>query len=51
VQVDNDILLAIADDNEETALVFLSGIADEGRNARITAGGQYGGRRQREKTE
>ena len=51
MEVDDDILLAIADDYEEAALVFLGGIADEGRDARITAGGQYGGRRQREKTE
>jgi hypothetical protein len=35
VQVDDDILLTVADDYEETALVFLSSIADEGRNARV----------------
>jgi len=35
VQVDDDILLAIANDYEEAALVFLGSIADEGWNARI----------------
>lgn len=35
VQVDDDILLTVADDYEEAALVFLSSIADEGRNARV----------------
>ena len=40
MQVDDDILLAIADDYEEAALVFLGGIANEGGNARIAMAGQ-----------
>jgi hypothetical protein len=47
VQVDDDILLAVADDYEEAALVFLGGVADEGRNARITIVGQQEGRYRR----
>lgn len=43
MQVDDDILLAIADDYEEAALVFLGGIADEGRDARIAMSNQQEG--------
>ena len=37
MKVDNDILLAVANNDEEAALLFLNGIANEGGNARITA--------------
>ena len=35
VEVDNDVLLPVADNDEETALLLLHVVADERRNARI----------------